>query len=320
MSQQQTPQRWQVVLAFTLVYILWGSTYLAIRLAVDHMSPPMMGFLRFTTAGLLMLAYRAATGSRIWVDPRTLLRLTVIGVLLLVTSNMVVGWGEKYIPTGLAALFTAITPLWFLLLERLTHSDEHISWRGLAGIFLGVAGVAILLWPDLSGHTALNRGQLFGCALVLGASVSWASGSVLTKRWHLSVDPYTASGWQMLVAGLVGGLLAVGNGDLHHTTWQAGSLWAIGYLIVAGSLVGFTAYVWLLKNVPLAKVTTYAYVNPIVAVILGVLLHGEKLDGYMVAGAVVVILSVVLVTGAKVRHQESEEDAVELEPLEPAGD
>jgi drug/metabolite transporter (DMT)-like permease len=309
-----------VIIAFALVYVLWGSTYLAIRLAVDHLSPCMMGGLRFTTAGLMMLAYRAATGNRIWITWREFVRLSVIGVLLLVTSNLVLGWAETMMPTSLAALFIAVTPLWFLILERLSHGHERLSPRGLAGIFLGVVGVLILLWPDLTGHSGLDRRQLFGAALVLFSSVSWASGSVLVKRWHMAVDPYTASGWQMLVAGVIGGVLALVSGDLHKTTWVASSLWAIVYLVFAGSLIGYTAYVWLLKNVPISKVSTYAYVNPIVAVILGVLLHGERMDGYMLAGSVVVILSVVLVTGAKVRNANQETEAIELEPVEPSGD
>ncbi len=320
MSSTPTPKRMHVIIAFALVYVLWGSTYLAIRLAVDHLSPLMMGGLRFTTAGLMMLGYRAATGNRIWITWRELVRLSVIGILLLVTSNVVLGWAETMMPTSLAALFIAVTPLWFLILERLSHGHERLSPRGLAGIFLGVVGVLILLWPDLAGHSGLDRRQLFGAALVLFSSVSWASGSVLVKRWHMAVDPYTASGWQMLVAGVIGGVLALAAGDLHRTVWVASSLWAIVYLVFAGSLVGYTAYVWLLKNVSISKVSTYAYVNPIVAVILGVLLHGERMDGYMLAGSVVVILSVVLVTGAKVRNDTQETEAIELEPVEPSGD
>ncbi len=310
------PRRLHVVIAFTLVYILWGSTYLAIRLSVEHLTPLLMGSLRFTTAGALMLGFRAACGHRILVPRRDLLRLAIIGVLLLVTANVVLGWAETYIPTGLAALFIAVTPLWFLILDRISHSSDRLSPRGIVGIALGVLGVAILLWPDISGHTSFGARQLFGSLLVLFSSVSWASGSILTKRWHMALDPYTASGWQMLFAGLIATVLALLIGDLHRATWAASSLWAIVYLIFAGSLVGFTAYVWLLKNVPIAKVATYAYVNPIIALILGVFLHGEKMDGYMFAGSAVVIISVILVTGAKV-HQKT---AIDFEPVEPSGD
>jgi drug/metabolite transporter (DMT)-like permease len=316
----------QVVIAFALVYILWGSTYLAIRISVEHLTPLMMGGLRFTIAGVLMLAFRKICGHRIAVPRRDLLRLGIIGILLLTTSNVVLGWAETYIPTGLAALFIAVTPLWFLIFERLSHSSDHLSARGIAGIALGLVGVAILLWPDISGHANFGKGQLFGSILVLCSSVSWAFGSILTRRWHMPIDPYTASGWQMLIAGTFNGSLALLFGDLHRSTWAASSLWAISYLIVAGSLIGFTAYVWLLKNVPIAKVATYAYVNPIIALILGCAFHGERMDSYMLAGSVVVILSVVLVTGAKIHHQASKEEApeeqqaIELEAVEPTGD
>jgi drug/metabolite transporter (DMT)-like permease len=308
-----------------LVYVLWGSTYLAIRISVEHLTPLIMGGLRFTIAGLLMLAFRAACGHRIGLGRRDLFRLAIIGVLLLTTANVVLGWAETYIPTGLAALFIAVTPLWFLILERISHSSDHLSPRGIAGIALGVAGVAILLWPDISGHANFGTRQLFGSILVLFSSVSWASGSILAKRWHMPIDPYTASGWQMLFAGLLNSFLALLFGDLHRANWASDSLWAIVYLIFAGSLVGFTAYVWLLKNVPIAKVATYAYVNPIIALILGCAFHGEKMDRYMLAGSIVVILSVVLVTGSKIQHksssrQSSQEDALALEAVEPTGD
>jgi len=325
MTPANSPRRLHVVIAFALVYVLWGSTYLAIRISVEHLTPLMMGALRYTTAGLLMLGFRALCGHRIAVSRRDLMRLGAIGILLLITSNVVLGWAETYIPTGLAALFTAAIPLWFLILERISHSSERLSRRGICGIALGVFGVAILLWPEISSHASPGGRQLFGTVLAIFSSVSWATGSILAKRWHMSVDSFTASGWQMLIAGVINSLLALLLGDLYRTTWVASSLFATVYLIIAGSLVGYTAYVWLLQNVPISKVSTYAYVIPIVALILGCLLHGEKLDRYIVAGAVVITLSVILVIGAKVNHptgtaQATAEEAFELEPLEPSGD
>jgi drug/metabolite transporter (DMT)-like permease len=320
MMPENSPRRLHVVIAFALVYVLWGSTYLAIRIAVEHLTPLIMGGMRFTIAGLLMLGFRAACGQRIAVPRRDLLRLAIIGILLLTTANVVLAWAETYIPTGLAALFIAVTPLWFLILERLSRSTDRLSPRGIAGIAIGVAGVAILLWPDISGHTNFGTRQLFGSILVLVSSISWALGSVFTKRWRMPIDPYTASGWQMLFAGLLNSALVFLFGDLHRATWAADSLWAIAYLIFAGSLAGFTAYVWLLRNVPIAKVATYAYVNPIIALILGCVFHGEKMDRYMFAGSVVIILSVILVIGAKVQHHASDEEALELEPVEPSAD
>jgi drug/metabolite transporter (DMT)-like permease len=320
MTSATSPRRLHVVIAFVLVYLLWGSTYLAIRLSVEHLTPLIMGGIRFTVAGLLMLGFRALCGHRIAVKRRDLFRLAVIGILLLTTSNVVLAWGETYIPTGLAALFIAVTPLWFLILQRISHSTDHLSSRGLVGIALGVFGVAILLWPDISGHANFGARQLFGAILVLCSSVSWATGSILTTRWHMTIDPYTASGWQMLFAGVLNGALAFLFGDLHRAVWASSSLWAVVYLIFAGSLIGFTAYVWLLKNVPIAKVATYAYVNPIIALMLGCFFHGEKMDSYMLAGSVVIILSVILVIGAKVQHPATEEPALELAAVESSGD
>jgi drug/metabolite transporter (DMT)-like permease len=322
-SSARLPRKLQVVIAFGLVYVLWGSTYLAIRIVVEHLPPLMMGALRATTAGVLMLSFRAARGHRIRVGRRDLLRLALIGFLLLVGSNVVMGWGETYVPTGLAALLVAVVPLWFLILERLTHSTDRLSARGIAGIALGVVGVVVLLWPGLAAErTAMGGSQLFGSLLVLVASVSWAVGSILVRRWHMPIDPYAAAGWEMLFGGVISTTLALATGQMRHVAWAqaTNSLWAVFYLIVAGSLVGFSSYVWLLKNVPIAKVATYAYVNPIVALILGCTLHGERMNVSMLAGAVVVIVSVILVTGAKVRHEAQEEEALELEPIEPSGD
>jgi drug/metabolite transporter (DMT)-like permease len=269
MTEAQRQFRLQVITAFTLVYILWGSTYLAIGIAVEHVSPPMMGASRFIVAGLIMLGARKLMGNPISVSRNVLFRLTVIGTLLLVTGNVVLGWAEQMIPTGLAALLIAITPLWFLLLERFSHKGERIPLRGLVGIAFGIVGVVLLLWPKLRLGFNVGQKELFAAGLVMCSSFSWATGSVLSKRWHMPVDPYTASGWEMLMAGIINFFVSVAIGDLHrtHFDWQATA--AIGYLVIAGSLVGFTAYVWLLKNVPTSKVSTYAYVNPIVAVFLG---------------------------------------------------
>ncbi|HUO59785.1 MAG TPA: EamA family transporter [Candidatus Acidoferrales bacterium] len=320
MAESKPITRLQVVVAFGLVYVLWGSTYIGIRLAVEHLPPLMMGGLRFIASGALMLAFCVARGTSIAVSGKQLFRLSIIGILLLTTGNVVLGWAETKIPTSLAALLIAITPLWFLLLEKLSSHGDHISARGVVGIALGVLGVVVLLWPDF--HTLNFRGgSLLGAPLVLFSSFSWASGSILTKRWHIDLDPYTSSGWQMLMAGLINGAMSLAVGDLHRTVWARSSLLAVLYLVIAGSLIGFTAYVWLLRNVPTPKVATYAYVNPIVAVFLGWLILGEKLTPYMMAGAVVIILSVVLVTGAKLKRRDAHTPAdEELAPIESAGD
>ncbi len=311
--------RFKATIAFTLVYILWGSTYLAIGIAVKHIPPFMMGALRFIIAGTIMLGWRLARGFAVAISGRDLFRLTTIGVLLLSTGNVVLGWAETYIATSLAALLIAITPLWFLILERFSHRGDRLSPRGLAGIALGLGGVIVLMWPGLSAGMSIGRAELIGGGLVLISSVSWAIGSVLSKRWHVRSDPYTASGWEMLMAGFVNLAVALGVGELPRTVWNRESLLAVGYLVVAGSLIGFTAYLWLLRNVSTPKVATYAYVNPLVALFLGWLVLGENIDGYIITGTAIVILSIILVTGAKLKHADTEE-APGLPDVETTGD
>jgi drug/metabolite transporter (DMT)-like permease len=320
MTEAQRKFRLQVILAFGLVYVLWGSTYLAIGIAVEHVSAPMMGASRFLVAGALMLGWRKIAGNKIAVSGRDLFRLTVIGTLLLCTGNVALGWAEEMIPTGLAALLIAITPLWFLLLETFSHKGERIRPRGVAGIGLGICGVVILIWPKLTSGMSVGHRELLGAVIVLFASFSWATGSVLSKRWHMPVDPYTASGWEMLMAGLVNLVVSALIGDFQHTHWNLSAALAIFYLIVAGSWIGFTAYIWLLKNVPISKVATYAYVNPIVAVFLGWLVLHERIDGWMIAGSVVIILGVILVTGAKAIPPTSSIRPLELPAVESSGD
>jgi len=319
LSEAHRKFRLQVIIAFALVYVLWGSTYLAIGIAVKHVPPPMMGALRFLIAGGAMLLWRKLSENSIAISVQEFIRLTIIGVLLLVTSNVVLAWAEQMIPTGLAALLVAIVPLWFLLLERMSHKGERFSSRAVAGIVLGLMGVGVLMWPKLRVGFAIGHREIFGMLLVMSASISWATGSVLSKRWHVRVDPYGASGWEMLMAGVVNFLIGGALGEFSRTHWDRAAILAVIYLIIAGSWIGFTAYVWLLKNVPTSKVATYAYVNPIVAVFLGWLVLHEKLDGWMLAGSAIIIVSVILVTGAKPKRRE-EIAELELPAVESAGD
>jgi drug/metabolite transporter (DMT)-like permease len=321
LSEAQRKFRLQVIIAFALVYVLWGSTYLAIGIAVEHVPPPMMGAARFLVAGAAMLLWRKLSGNSISISMQEFMRLTVIGVLLLVTSNVVLAWAEQMIPTGLAALLVAIVPLWFLLLERMSHKGERFSSRAVVGIVTGLIGVGVLMWPKLRVGFAIGHREIFGMLLVMSASISWATGSIFSKRWHVRVDPYGASGWEMLMAGVVNLLVGGALGEFSRTHWDRPAVLAVIYLIIAGSWIGFTAYIWLLKNVPTSKVATYAYVNPIVAVFLGWLVLHEKMDRWMFAGSVVIIVSVVLVTGAKPKRNEKEDiAALDLPAVESTGD
>jgi drug/metabolite transporter (DMT)-like permease len=318
MTTAQRQSRFAVILAFGLVYFFWGSTYLAIDIAVERIPPALMCGIRFLIAGVFMLAFCGLRGRNIWYNPRQLGQMAIVGVLLLMGGNLTLSYAEKYVASGLAALIVAVTPLWFLVLDTLLLGDHHVSPRGKIGLGLGVAGLAVLLWPDLTTTTSFGRVQLWASISLLGGSFSWALGSVLAKRWKSAdVDPFSATAWQMIAAGLANLLLAFAAGDLSRVVWTSRGIGATLYLVVCGSWIGYTAYIWLLNHVPTAKVSTYAYVNPVVAVFLGWLVLHERVDRYILAGSAIVVASVILVTSAQVTKKA---DVGEMAMVETTGD
>jgi drug/metabolite transporter (DMT)-like permease len=316
MNPAQHPKRWMVFLAFGLVYLFWGSTYLGIDIAVQTIPPALMCGLRFSVAGVVMLAVCAMTGRKILYTPRQLASAAVVGLLLLMGGNLTLSYAELSVSSGLAALIIAITPLWFLVLDSLLLGDHHISGRGKAGLALGIMGLVVLVWPDLQAGS-LGRREFWATISLLGGSFSWALGSVLSKRWQSGMDVFSATAWQVVVAGAGNLIFAFLNRDLARITWTARGLGAVAYLVVCGSWIGYTAYIWLLKHVPTSKVSTYAYVNPVVAVFLGWLVLHERVDRFIFAGSVIVVLSVILVTSAKVKQNPV---PAELPAVETAGD
>lgn len=292
--------RLQVILAFALVYVFWGSTYLAIGIADEERLPPaVMCAMRFIIAGPLMLAACAAMGRRIRISWNDGVRLAAVGCLLLVGGNCGLAWAEQWVPTGFAALLVAVTPIWFLLLETFVFHGDRLSARGIVGVGLGIAGVALLFWSRFE-HRASGIMPLLAAVTLLFSSLSWSIGSVASHKWQLKVDPFTATGWQMLFAAIGNAVVAMVSGEYHRIVVTPRAMLATLYLVVFGSWVGYSAYIWLLKHVPTPKVATYAYVNPLVAVFLGWLLHNEKLDPFMIGGTVVIVVGVALVTTAKV--------------------
>jgi drug/metabolite transporter (DMT)-like permease len=316
MDSAQRPKRWMVILAFGLVYLFWGSTYLGIDIAVQTIPPGLMCGIRFAVAGVVMLAVCAATGRRIFYSPRQIALAAVVGLLLLMGGNLTLSYAELAVSTGLAALIIAITPLWFLVLDSLLLGDHHISGRGKAGLSLGIIGLMVLFWPELEGGGIGHR-ELWASLSLLGGSFSWALGSVLSKRWQSGMDVFSATGWQVTAAAAGNLIFALLNGDLSRATWTVRGLSAVAYLVVCGSWIGYTAYIWLLEHVPTSKVSTYAYVNPVVAVFLGWLILHERVDRFILAGSAIVVLSVILVTSAKIKDKAVAED---LPAVEAAGD
>ncbi len=316
MSQTQRPRRFAVILAFGLVYLFWGSTYLAIDIAVQSIPPALMCGVRFSIAGVVMLGACALTGHKIWYSARQIALSAVVGILLLMGGNLTLSWAEVTVPSGLAALIVAITPLWFLVLDSLLLGHHCISWRGKAGLGLGMVGLFVLFWPELHATSSLGRSELWRSLALLGGSFSWALGSVLSKRWQSGMDVFSATGWQVTAAGAANFLWALAAGDFSRVAWTTRGVSAVLYLVVCGSWIGYTAYIWLLEHVPTSKVSTYAYVNPVVAVFLGWLVLHERVDRFIVMGSVIVVLSVILVTSAKVKEKAV---AQELPAVEAAG-
>ena len=249
-----------------------------------------------------MLLGCALTGRRIWYSPQLIARSSAVGILLLMGGNLTLSYAELSVSTGLAALILAITPLWFLVLDSMLLGHHRIAPRGKAGLALGVVGLLILFYPELTSNTALGRKELWASLSLIGGSFSWALGSVLSKRWQSEMDPFSSTGWQVTAAGVANFVFAVLVEDLHRVVWTARGIGAIAYLVVCGSWIGYTAYIWLLEHVPTSKVSTFAYVNPVVAVFLGWLVLHERISKFILAGSAVVVLSVILVTSAKVKE------------------
>lgn len=292
----------RVMLAFGLVYLFWGSTYLAMRVAVREIPPYAVGGTRYMISGPIMLAACALMGRKIRLDRHDFLRLLTIGVMLLSVSNISVLWAEEYIPSGFTALIVALVPIFVVALEAWVFRVGKMPLRGLSGLGLGMVGLVVLLWPKITSRTHLSRLELMGTGILAFGSLIWSFGSILAHRWNLSVDVFVAAGWQMTLAGLVNSIVALLSGQFFRAHWSFTGIWAILYLVFAGSWLGFTAYIWLLEHVLPPKVATYAYVNPIVALILGWLLLREHIDAFMIAGTVVIIAAVALVNTSKLQR------------------
>lgn len=313
--------RFKVILAFALVYVFWGSTYLAIGItATEHIPPTVMCAIRFLIAGPTMLAACAVFGRKIRLTRQEALRLFAIGSFLLVGGNGGLAWAEQWVPTGFAALIVAVTPIWFLVFETFVFRGDRISQRGVMGLILGVIGIACLVWPKFEQRQALGIMQLIGAVSLMFSSMAWAIGSVLSRKWQMTVDPFTATAWEMIFAGGIHLVLSVITGQDHRAVFTPRGLAATFYLVIFGSWIGYTAYIWLLKHVPTPKVATYAYVNPIVAVILGWLILNERFDRYMMLGTVIIVAAVVLVTTAKVETpQQIDGEMLVLPEVESSG-
>jgi drug/metabolite transporter (DMT)-like permease len=295
---------WRLWGGLWIVYLIWGSTYLAIRVMVETVPPLLGAGARFTVAGAAMVAV-LSTRRAVRPTRAQLLSALLVGILL-PGANAVVTVAEQEVPSGLAALLIASIPLWVLLMRR--AAGEPVSRAGVGAVLVGFAGVALLLRPGEQSGDA----TVLGLAACVGAAVMWASGSFASPRIRLPPDPLVSTGWQMLLGGLVciaAGLAAGEAADVDPAAFSTRSVVAFAYLIVFGSWVAFTTYAWLLQNAPLSKVATYAYVNPVVAIVLGWLVLDEVITPVTLVGAAVIVVSVALVVRQESLRQPSRDGA-----------
>lgn len=295
---QPRPSRLLIVLAFAAVYLIWGSTYLGIRYAIETLPPFLMAGARFGIAGLILFIWAAFKGESIRSSFSQWPRALIIGGLLLLVGNGGVTWAEKHIASGLAALLVATEPLWVVMLNW-GVSRKRPSPMVLLGVVIGLAGVALLVSDGFKSVNGESSMSLAGAGMVLVASSAWASGSVYSSRRPIKGSTSVAAGMQMVAGGGLLLLLALTAGDFQRLSFSNTSWLSIGaflYLLLVGSLIGFTAYSWLLHNVTPARAATYAYVNPVVAVLLGWLFAREPLTARMLIAAAVIVGSVVLIT------------------------
>jgi drug/metabolite transporter (DMT)-like permease len=281
----------KVWVALWVVYIVWGSTYLGIELASETMPGIFAAGIRFTIAGVLMLAFLAWRYGlpSLRVSPAALAACAVVG-LLLPGANSILFITERKVPIGLTSLIIASVPLWVLLLRLSVR--ERPDLVSTIGLVVGFGGIVLLV------HPGTDTGPLGYLLLTVLAAFMWAFGSFLSPRIPLPRDVLVATGYEMLAGGLVLtaiGLIAASPGELDPSSWSARSIFGLVYLIVFGSLLGFSAYVWLLANAPITKVSTYAYVNPVIAIALGVIVLDESITLRIVAGALLILVSVAIV-------------------------
>lgn len=299
MTSQHT--RWSVLAAFAAVYFIWGSTYLAIRFAIETIPPFLMASVRFIIAGTLLYAWTRLRGAP-KPTPSQWRSAFIIGSALLLIGNGTVSWAEKVVPSGITALLTTMSPLWFVVIEWLqTRSKPGIEM--IIGLILGTVGMVALVDPaQLVGGDQVN---LIGAGTIFLASIAWVWGSLYSRRAELPPSPFLAIAMEMLAGAalLLLASFALGEfSELHLASISMRSIFALMYLTVFGSMIAFTSYVWLLRVSSPSLVSTHAYVNPVVAVFLGWLLADEPINGRIFIASVVIISAVAIITTVKARR------------------
>jgi drug/metabolite transporter (DMT)-like permease len=313
MTPHESPRRWQLVLAFASVYLIWGSTYLAIKFAIETIPPFLMAGARFVVSGLILYGWARMKGA-----PRPTRihwkSAVIVGMLLLLGGNGGVVWAEQRVASGVAALIVAIVPVWIALGEWKMPGGKKPGWQVSAGLAAGTVGLLLLASP---GSALGEHVDLIGAGVLVFATLCWATGSIKAKHSPLPESPLLTTGMEMLGGGaalVLAGLVTGEVGQVNFAAMSSKSLLSLLYLTTFGSLIGFTAYIWLLRVGSPTRAATYAYVNPVVAVFLGWLLAGESITPRTILATLVIVGGVVLITSARPRRPSP---SLKAEPVTP---
>ncbi|MCO5936526.1 EamA family transporter [Mucilaginibacter sp. RB4R14] len=320
---QKAPATLLIVLAFATVYIVWGSTYFFIQMAIQGIPAMLMGAIRYITAGLLMLGWCALKGDKIWVK-KDVITAAISGLLLLAVGNGIVIWVEQALPSAMVAIMISANPIWFVILDKRNWKENLTSTATVVGLVIGFAGVILLFGEQVAnalGGTH-DSAKIWGVGLLIICPIGWAAGSLYSKYKKSSSPARVTTAWQMLIAGfafLPASALhnEFAGFDITRVPLQA---WlAVAYLIVFGSIAAFTAYVWLLQVRPATQVSTHSYVNPVIAVLLGVMFAQEHVSWVQIGGLVIILISVLLINLAKYRKDANDKKEAEVKPAKVSG-
>lgn len=310
MAAKKNESSLMVIIAFAIVYLVWGSTYFFIQQAIQHIPALLMGFMRFTTAGFLLLLWCVIKGEKVW-RWNQIKHAAAAGALMLFFGNGAVIWAEQWLPSSLVAVLVSAAPLWFVVLDKKKWKVNFKSRETVIGIIIGFIGIVMLFSESIGTALSASKGlfQIISLIWLIIGSICWSGGSLYAKYKSTGSTTVSAA-WQMLGAGiayLAGSFFTHELTGFRLQTVTVGSWMSLAYLILFGSLAAYSAYVWLLQVRPATQVSTYAYVNPVVAVLIGVFFAGEKLNLLQIAGLAIVLLSVLLINISKYRKQQKEE-------------
>jgi drug/metabolite transporter (DMT)-like permease len=281
-------------IAWITICVVWGTTYLAIRVALESLPVALLAGMRWTAAGLVLMLLLPVFGEE--VPPRRLWRsIAIVGFLMNVLGNGLLVWAQQYVASGLAAVVVAMVPFWSVIVEAVSPRGDRLTRYTLAGLAAGFAGIVVLVWPALTFGGPDGRMFVAGILAMQVGSIAWAIGTSYTKRHSLGATPLASSALQMVFSGAILMLVGTALGEWGQVAFTARTLTALVYLTLAGSVVGYTAYVYALKYLPVATVSLYAYVNPIIAVVLGTLLLSEPFSARILIAAALVFGGIAIV-------------------------